>query len=581
MKTFSLGVALLMAQSSFAQDKDVVLQAMRDELERSKAIRVTGSEPPYFMEYAVEDADVLGITASLGALIGLTHSTVRIPTVRVRVGSPAFDNTNHVYSDFYSGSRYDSGQLPVDTDYAAIRNIFWLATDRSYKTAVEAIGRKKSALKNVTQTDQYPDFSAAPPVQAIQPIKRVLVDEAAWKDRVVKLSAVLTGYPKVIGSGLEFQSVHSADYLVNTEGTAIRTPEDLTYVRVRAFAQAPDGMILRNAEVFQAMELEGMPSELDMKRGVTAVGEELTQLVAAPMGEAYDGPVLFEPRAAAQLFAQVMGDNLKIGRKPINEGRRAAPYLPSELESKVGSRILPDWMDIVDDPGQKEWHGQALIGHYEFDVEGVRPQALNLVQKGVLKSFLLTRTPVLKGFEASNGHARMQGRYGASSPGFGNLFVRASQTSSAADLKKRLIEMVQQRNKPYGMLVRKLDYPSGMSLDELRRATTAMAQSGARPVAMPLLVYRVYPDGREELVRGVRFRGLSTRSFKDISAASDESYVLNFLDSTAPFALMGAGSFVTNASVIAPGILFEELEFERIQDDLPKLPIVPPPPLGN
>ena len=201
----------------------------------------------------------------------------------------------------------------------------------------------------------------------------------------------------------------------------------------------------------------------------------------------------------------------------------------------------------------------------------------------MLKTFLLTRTPVLKGFETSNGHARLPGPHFAYAAGFGNLFVRATQTSPGADLKKRLMEMCKQQNKPYGMLVRKLDYPSSAAPDELRRMTSAMAQSGGgtRPVVQPLLVYRVYQDGREELVRGLRFRGVSTRSFRDIIGASDEMEVFNLLDSTYPFALMGAGGFISSASVIAPGVLFEEMELERTQEDLPKLPIVPPPTLGQ
>ena len=214
---------------------------------------------------------------------------------------------------------------------------------------------------------------------------------------------------------------------------------------------------------------------------------------------------------------------------------------------------------------------------------GVSPKALPLVEKGVLKSFLLTRTPALKGFEASNGRARMPGSFGARGSGFGNLFVRAAQPTPAADLKKKLIDMCKQRNKPYGLLVRKLDFPSSASVEELRRFAAAMSQSGGgtRPVSLPILVYRVYPDGKEELVRGVRFRGLSTRSLKDILAASDESAVFDFIDTPAPFALMGAGGFVTNASVIAPGILFDELELEPMQQEVPKPPIVPPPPLSG
>ncbi len=576
-----LGV-LLCGSFALAQDDDVILRAMRDELERSRMYRVISPDPPYYVEYEVEDAEGLIIDATLGALISSNHSSIKLPSVKVRLGNFGFDNANYIYSDYYSGTRLDPDRLPLDPNYGAVRQILWLATDRAFKTAEEGIGRKRSALKNVNVTENLPDYSPVQPVQSIQPVKRTPVDEAAWKAAAVKLSNIFTAYPAISFSGIEFQDIQQTTYFATNEGALLRYPDNLMFLRVRAFAQAPDGMTLRDADVFQAREPSAFPSELDLKRGVTAVADEIAALTHAPVGDAYDGPVLFEPRAAAQLFAQVLGDNLKITRKPISEPGRTVPHLPSELENKAGARVLPEWMDVVDDASQTEWRGQPLFGHYEFDLEGVRPQRLNLIEKGVLKTFLLTRTPVMKGFEASNGHARMHGNFGEYAPGFGNLFVRASQSVSSAELKKKLIELCKQRNKPYGMLVRKLDFPSGMSGEELRRAISSMAQSGGgtRPVALPLLVYRVYPDGREELVRGIRFSGLSTRSFKDIAAAGDDSAVFNFMDSPLPFALMGAGSFVTNSSVIAPALLFDELEFERIEDDLPKLPIVPPPTLG-
>jgi TldD protein len=352
---------------------------------------------------------------------------------------------------------------------------------------------------------------------------------------------------------------------------------------MRAYGLAADGASVRDAEAIQSFEITGIPSDVDLRRQATELANNVTALAQAPAGEAYSGPVIFESRAAAQLFGQLLGDNLTITRKPIAEPSRPAPYLPSELENRIGSRVLPEWMDVVDDPTQTEFHGHTLFGHYLYDMEGIAPKPLTLIEKGVLKTFALTRSPVVKGFESSNGRGRMPGAFGHNGPGFGNLFVRASKTVPAADLKKKLIELCKQQNRPYGILIRKMDFPSSASIDELRRMSASVAQSGGgtRPVILPLLTYRVYLDGREELVRGLRFRGLSTRSLKDISAASDENYILDFMDSPAPFALMGAGNFITNASVIAPAILFDELELEPIQEDLPKLPIVPPPPLDK
>jgi TldD protein len=219
-----------------------------------------------------------------------------------------------------------------------------------------------------------------------------------------------------------------------------------------------------------------------------------------------------------------------------------------------------------------------LLGHYLYDMEGVAPQPLTLVEKGVLKNFLLTRTPVFKEYPGSNGRARMTGSYGTRSPGFGNLFIRASQTTPAAGMKQKLMDLCKQNNKPYGILIRKLDYPSTASIEELEKVM--QAAGGSHPVVPPLLAYKVYPDGREELVRGLVFQGVSVRSFKDIVAASDENSVFDLIDSNAPFALVGAGSFITTSSVIAPSLLFEELELEPVQQETPKPPIVPPPPLA-
>jgi hypothetical protein len=199
---------------------------------------------------------------------------------------------------------------------------------------------------------------------------------------------------------------------------------------------------------------------------------------------------------------------------------------------------------------------------------------VRLVEKGVLKNYLLTRQPV-RGYSSSNGRARMPGSYGASTAGISNLFVRASETVPVAELKKKLIELCQARGKSYGIVVRKMDFPSSASFDEVRRLL--QGSQGGRPVSLPLLVYKLFPDGHEELVRAVRFRGLNVRSLKDILAAGDDNAVFEFMDNSAPFALIGATGFTAEAAVIAPSILVDDLELHPLEDELPKLPVVPPP----
>lgn len=557
--------------------EDVLLRAMKDEMKRVPSLIRLGLDPVYYTEYRVEDTVTHSIAASFGAILEDTNSAFRVPSVQMRVGNPTFDNTDHIYSDAFVGSRFDPGRLPLDDNYLALRDVFWLATDRAYKTAEEAIARKRSSLKNVSQTDVWPDFSPAAPAHLILPIQRRPFDGAAWKSEVIRLSSILDAYPKVFSSVIEVHDSQSTNYIVNSEGTDLRLPEDVAYVRAAAQTLAPDGTGVRDSVLFQAFHTGELPSQDVLSREVKELGEHVTALSEAPLGEAYDGPVLFEAPAAAQLFGQLLGDNLKITRKPVTDPGRPSRYSPSELENKIGSRIFPEWMDVVDDPTQTEYRGHTLIGHYLYDMEGVAPKPLTLVEKGVLKTFLLTRTPVFKDYTGSNGHARMLGSYGTRAPGFGNLFIRASQTTPAADMKQKLIDMCKQANKAYGILIRKLDYPSMASVDELQRIVQTAGSS--RAVVPPLLAYKVYPDGREELVRGLLFHDVSTRSFKDIVAASDENYVFDLIDSNAPFALVGAGTFTTTADVIAPAILFEEMELEPAKQETPKPPIVPPPPL--
>ncbi len=462
-----------------AGDDDPILRAMRDELARSNELRVVGGadDPPYFISYSLSDAESFRVSASMGAAVSISQNHFRSPVVEVRVGSYDLDHTGHIYSGIYTGSRYDA-EWPLDDSYAALRESFWLATDRAYKTALESMARKRAALSSANApTEKLADFSKAEPVSSIAKVTRKKIDGPGWTTRTVKLSAIFNAYPEVLASAVEFQDIPAVTYLMNSEGTALRYDDSVASLYATAEGQAPDGMLLHDAVTFQALELEQLPPEADVQKAFTTLAENIRALAHAPAGEEFSGPTLFEPQAAAQLFAQLLGDNLRIPRKPLSEPGRPVNFVASELETKLGSRILPDWMDIVDDPSQTAWHGKPLAGYYAFDLEGVRGKAVPVVEKGTLKNFLMTRQPV-RGFASSNGHARLQGRFGARSAGISNLFVNANQTVPLADLKKRLLDLCKERGKPYGVLIRKLDYPFSSGRNELQSLASAGAQSG-------------------------------------------------------------------------------------------------------
>ncbi|RPI11718.1 MAG: hypothetical protein EHM65_06845, partial [Acidobacteriales bacterium] len=557
---------------------DVVLRALADELDRSRSLRLVALEVPYYIEYGIHDADSFAAGATLGAINLVRKGRARLPRVQVRVGDYKFDNGNYVFSDYRAAGGYDLGACPLDDNYMALRQYFWLGTDVAYKSALEIIARKRAAQKNVTVTEQLPDLSRIEPVTMFLTGVTRKVDEEAWKSRLRSLSSLFAPYSQIISSSADFQMVQGYYYLVTSEGTRIRVPEGSAHFEARAMALASDGMTLRDSIGFHTLELDALPGEPALRRAVQSVADNLEALLKAPVGEAYTGPVLFEPEAAAQLMAEVLGRSFALRRRPVSEPGRAVPFVASDFEGRMGSRVLPDWMEVTDDPTLEEWNGRKLLGHYLVDLEGVAPKSLTLVEKGLLRNFLTTRQP-MRGVEGSNGRARLRGSYGANAAAFSNLFVRASETSTLPELKNRLIQLCEQTGKPYGLLIRKMDFPSSASVAEAQRLLSRIAQDGAsaRPVSSPLLAYRVYADGREELVRGLRFKDLTVRSLRDIIAAGGEPAQFDFLENGATFALMGAGSFVAESSVISPGVLIEELQLVKAQDEWPKLPIVAPP----
>ena len=549
---------------------DAILQAMHDEAARSVKLNLPNLDAPYFVQYLLDQSDSFTVSASLGALLTRSRDRFRVPEIFVRVGDYKFDNTNFA-GEGGGGSRYDLGSFPLDDNYNVLRRYLWLGTDSFYKGAVEAISRKRAAVRNINQNEQLNDFARAVPVHLVEPFQKLAVDEKTWVNTTRSLSAIFLKYPDVKTSQVELHADNGGYYVVNSEGTDVRTPENVAFLRARATAQAPDGMPLHDAVTFHAFDVGHLPPETEMTRDLTAMAENLVALTHAPVGEDYTGPVLFDAEAGPQIFAEILAKNLALSRPVV--GARAAPPA-SEFEGRMGSRILPDSFEVVDDPTQKEWRGKPLFGSYDVDREGVIPLPLHLVEKGTLKAFLLTREPV-RGFEGSNGRARLPGR-SAGVADISNLFVSSTDTIPAADMKKKLIELIQARHKPYGMIVRKMDFPSTATRGEAVRMLQN-APGEAHPVSMPLLVYKVFPDGHEELVRGMRFRGFNARSLKDILAAGDNPTDFDFMDSTEPFALVGFAEYTTEACVVAPSVIIDDLELRPVDEEFPKLPVAPAP----
>ena len=519
-------------------------------------------EKPYYVSYTIETGHEWSATAVMGGLLGSSSEPFRYPAMQLRVGDYKFDQTN--YAGGGRGASYSLSGFPLDDDPGVIRQYLWLETDSAYKSSLDAIARKRAALRSVTVSDELPDFAHAKPNTLLKDRPPIKFDDKTWNDLTKRVSAIFNNYQNLRASVADYSAIDSVHRYVDSEGTIVRLPQSEGQFQIRASAQAADGMILRDAALFYTNDITKMFSEAELTKAAKNVAEQVTKLAAAPMGENYSGPILFEGVASPQLLAEVLAHNLHISRKPTGAGAGN----PTELEGRRGVRIMPEMFDVTDDPTL------PMFGHTEVDDEGVSGGPLNLVEKGVLKDFLRTRTPV-RGYNESNGRALLGG-----TPAPTNLIIKAHETSSVADLRKKMIDLCQQRGLSYAIVIKKLDFPSTAAGDEMRRLTGGGA-AGGRPVAMPLYVYKLFTDGHEEMIRGVKLRGVNARSLKDILAAGDDENRLDYLENGATFAQVGGGGYTAEVSVVAPSVLVDDLELVKMEDELPKLPVAPSPLLSQ
>lgn len=568
--------AFAAADSSSTQSDDL-LRAMSDELQHSRAIKLNDLGAPYFLQYASDEATQMSVSASLGGLIRSTLLRLRRPILAVRVGSYAFDNTNSIYS-----GTPNFGLLPLDDNSLAIRTTYWHATDVLYKDGTGDITAKRNALREISDPDKTPDLAPAAPVHEVEPIVLPSFDQHAWDTLMRDVSRRFASHPEVMNSSVQMQAIASTYRLVNTEGTVLRIPENLNEIQIRASSKAPDGQRVWDSRFLTIPKLKQFPGRAQLEQIADNVASQTRGLAKAPLAEDYAGPVLFEREAAAQMIAQVMTDTITLNRKPVapaGSNARGVQMLDSVWTARVGSKVMPDWISVFDDPLQQTVGDVPLAGHYRVDDEGVPAQRVQLVDKGTFKGFLLSRLPI-RNFRGSNGHGRLPGRFGSESAEVGNLFVHASQSSSDADLKNQLIAKVKTAGLRYGLILRRLDFPSTATFGELQSMAQQLQKTGsARTLNQPLLAFRVYPDGREELVRGLRFREFSAKDLRDIEAAGNNPYVLNYVNNGSGLNLADARAEITSSTVVCPSLLFASIELAREENEVATPPIVPPPTL--
>ncbi len=552
LTAFVFGCASGPAGSATEAATPAVLNAMQDELTRSMSTLSSADPPAYFLSYTVSDRQYVEVSGSNGALLTSDEDRARWLEVQSRVGSYQLDDTHKV------GDRPPSWTSPgstvtLDDDVPVLRREIWRETDRQYRAASEALIKVKTSEQVQVQTAEgaAPDFSHEKPHVSIGPRVEIHVDRKPWEQRVRDYTAAFSKSPAVLNSIATFTAQATNQYQVNSEGTKLAFGQ--IHYRLELFVQskAPDGMDIDRYANFDWLDPKDAPDEKTIDLSIRQLLEETQDLDKAPIADPYAGPTLLTGRAAAVFFHEVFGHRAEgFRQKDISEGQT--------FTSKIGERILPDFISIKDDPTEMRLDGQMLLGYYPFDDEGVPAENVSLVDHGVLKTFLMSRSPLMN-IPDSNGHGRRQLGY-APVARQGNLIVSSSQTMPFEELRKKLIDLVKQQNLPYGLLID--DIEGGFTF-------TGRGQPQAFQVT-PLVVYRVFPDGRpDQLVRGVDIVGTPLVSLTKIVATSDKQEIFN--------GYCGAESGSVPVSAVAPAILISEMEFAKKETSTDRPPILPPP----
>lgn len=596
---FSLSVASsVFAAQAPADDKDHTFQAMKDEMARATSRLELAIPPanqpvrPYYVEYRLLDVEIREITGEFGALVSTGHNRMRLMTVGARVGDYKLDSSNFIGDENFRGFIGPSGSVGIDRDYNSLRQDLWIATDQAFKEAVETYSRKQAYLSSLARPSDIDDFSRVQVIQRVDPLPTADWSSRNWEQEVRETSAALRAFPQIYESRVAYYLVYTTEYLLTSEGTEVRTNHSYAAIEAPMSTLADDGMPLNHFYATYAPRPAELPSADEVRNNLNVAGTELMAMRAAPPASDYTGPVLFESRAAAALLAQVLGPSLSGARppvafQPVVDQLMSSLGARSDWSGKADVRVLPPTVTLIDDPSAKDYKGTSLIGGYTIDEEGVRAEKVTIVADGKLKTLLMSRRPGPES-DKSNGHGRSF-FLADPRPNMSNLFFTSSETVSKDDLKKKFTDACKAEKLDYCLVVRQMDNPA-ISIMHQEEFSDLLASFGGSAATdrLPLVVYRYFPaDGHEELVRGARITGFNVRSLRNIEAIGDDNYVYNFLESeNAPIAGTALGAFGSAqqnglpASVIAPSLLFEEVEFRGARGEPKRLPLIPEPPMS-
>lgn len=536
---------------------DDILDTMDKELKRAMKSLAKQDSPPYFISYEIRELDQVSTTASFGALQQSSQFKTRVLTVDLRVGSHALDNSRPLRSDVPAPpfSLVSTVPLPLDTNIKALQKILWRETNKHFGEAKAMLTRvKANEGVSVARADSSHDFSQEKAQQYQGEVVSLEANKNLWEDKLRLFTDVFNRDPLILESRGAFQGSVETRWLVNSEGTKIRDSQPNYQLFINAQTRAQDGMELPGYRSYLARDIGDLPDDKQVIQDLEQLVNELAALREAPVVDPFTGPAILTGRASGVFFHEVFGHRIE-GHRQKNEEEGQT------FRNKVGQTILPENFSVHFDPGLKQVSGNPVAGHYLYDNQGVPGKRVDVVKNGLLQAFLMSRAPI-DGFPQSNGHGRSQ-------VGFkpvarqSNMVVEVDQPLTSEQLKTELIKLIREQNQEYGLIFS--DIQGGLTL------TGRLIPNSFNVI--PIMVHRLYPDGREELVRGVDLIGTPLTAFSKVLAADNQLQIFN--------GFCGAESGQVPVAAVSPSILLSEVEVQRKEIQQLALPILPRPTNNN
>jgi len=557
-------LAFAMSTNATAQSNESsIFQAMQDEIERSMSDLVMENlERPYFISYTADDYQNLNIDGSLGTLTRSDLDRSRYLTVALRVGNRSLDNTNFVSGFFDFQQNYFP--ITIENDYDAMRNQIYLATDKLYKSALKTISKKRAYLQTRLIDDRPDDFMEQPSNRFVETTEQFDIDRVRFEPLIRAASGVFREYPEIVSSKVSLTVGVNNQYFVASNNTRTLRGDRLYVIELEMSGKSGEGQDIHDGDRIVVNDASDFPDKNTLMSWARRNADRMKSLLGAESIEEYTGPVILTDAAAGEFFRQLFAKHVSDIPSPIYEMEQMAARNPGPaLANKVKRRVLPEFINIYDDPTIDRLDGFKLLGSYQVDDAGGVPKRVQLVENGKLVNLPIATAPT-KHIKEPNGHAR-----GAVSKDVtakpGNLVVESNDKTSFDILKRSMVDICDDMGLEYGLIIRRLDDPNSL---QSQMNFSFGGQGAENALTSPLEAYKVYPDGREEPVRNLDFSNVTVRILKDIMQTGDDHYCYNYLI---------GGDYEMPVSLVAPSILVEEMELKKSEAKIKKPPILSSP----